>query len=158
MLVCFISLLWLFSCSVVSNSLWLHGLQPTRLLCPWDSPGKSTGVGCHCPLLKLTHTLNYISIKKDNRKGNALLFNLINIYVYIYTHWLRWVFVAERGLSPGAARGATLSSCDVMASLVAERRLQRAGSVAAGAYILHSMCDVLEQGFSPCPLHWQADS
>ena len=24
-----------------------HGLQPTRLLCPWDFPGKSTGVGCH---------------------------------------------------------------------------------------------------------------
>ena len=21
--------------------------QPTRLLCPWDSPGKNTGVGCH---------------------------------------------------------------------------------------------------------------
>ena len=21
---------------------------PTRLLCPWDFPGKSTGVGCHC--------------------------------------------------------------------------------------------------------------
>ena len=28
-----------------------HGLQPTRLLCPWDFPGKSTGVGCHCLLL-----------------------------------------------------------------------------------------------------------
>ena len=27
-----------------------HGLQPTRLLCPWDFPGKSTGVGCHCLL------------------------------------------------------------------------------------------------------------
>ena len=39
-----------FSCSVVSNSLWPHGLQPTRLLCPWDFPGKSTGVGCHCLL------------------------------------------------------------------------------------------------------------
>ena len=25
-----------------------HGLQPTRLLRLWDSPGKSTGVGCHC--------------------------------------------------------------------------------------------------------------
>ena len=25
-----------------------HGLQPTRLLRPWDFPGKSTGVGCHC--------------------------------------------------------------------------------------------------------------
>ena len=27
-----------------------HGLQPTRLLCPWDSPGKNTGVGCHALL------------------------------------------------------------------------------------------------------------
>ena len=33
--------------SVVSDSLWPHGLQPTRLLSSWDSPGKSTGVGCH---------------------------------------------------------------------------------------------------------------
>ena len=24
-----------------------HGLQPTRLFCPWDSPGKNTGGGCH---------------------------------------------------------------------------------------------------------------
>ena len=35
------------SCSVVSNSLWPHGLEPTRLLCPRDFPGKNTGVGCH---------------------------------------------------------------------------------------------------------------
>ena len=33
--------------SVVSNSLQPHGLQAARLLCPWDSPGKNTGVGCH---------------------------------------------------------------------------------------------------------------
>ena len=39
------------SCSVVSNSLQPHGLQPTRLLHPWDFPAKSTGVGCHCLLL-----------------------------------------------------------------------------------------------------------
>ena len=37
-------------CSIVSNSLWPHGLQPARLLCPWDSPGKNTGVGCHALL------------------------------------------------------------------------------------------------------------
>ena len=37
----------MLSCSVVSNSLQPHGLEPTRPLCPWDSPGKSTGVGCH---------------------------------------------------------------------------------------------------------------
>ena len=36
-----------WSRSVVSNSLQPHGLQPTRLLHPWDFPGKSTGVGCH---------------------------------------------------------------------------------------------------------------
>ena len=28
-------------------TLRLHGLYPTRLLCPWDFPGKNTGVGCH---------------------------------------------------------------------------------------------------------------
>ena len=33
--------------SAVFNSLWPRGLQPSRLLCPWDSPGKSTGVGSH---------------------------------------------------------------------------------------------------------------
>ena len=36
-----------FSRSVVSNSLWPHGLKYARLLCPWDFPGKNTGVGCH---------------------------------------------------------------------------------------------------------------
>ena len=31
----------------MSNSVQPHRLPPTRLLCPWDSPGKNTGVGCH---------------------------------------------------------------------------------------------------------------
>ena len=31
----------------MSDSVRPHRRQPTRLLCPWDSPGKSTGVGCH---------------------------------------------------------------------------------------------------------------
>ena len=33
--------------SVMSNSLQPHGLYPTRFFCPWDFPGKDTGVGCH---------------------------------------------------------------------------------------------------------------
>ena len=41
---------WKWSRSVVSDSSWPHGLQPTRLLHPWDFPGRSTGVGCHCLL------------------------------------------------------------------------------------------------------------
>ena len=31
----------------MSDSLWPHRHQPTRLCHPWDSPGKNTGVGCH---------------------------------------------------------------------------------------------------------------
>ena len=31
------------SCSVLLRP---HGLKPTRLLCPWNFPGKNTGVGC----------------------------------------------------------------------------------------------------------------
>ena len=42
---------WKWSHSVVSDWQRPHGLQPTRLLCPWDFPGKSTGVGCHCLVL-----------------------------------------------------------------------------------------------------------
>ena len=37
----------LCSYSVLSSSLWHHGLYPARLLCPFDSPGKDTKVGCH---------------------------------------------------------------------------------------------------------------
>ena len=40
-------LLLLLVASVVSDSVRPHRRQPTRLLCPWDSPGKNTGVGCH---------------------------------------------------------------------------------------------------------------
>ena len=38
---------WKWSRSVMSDSSWPHGLQPTRFLRPWDFLGKSTGVGCH---------------------------------------------------------------------------------------------------------------
>ena len=31
----------------MSDSVWPHRQQPTRLPCPWDSPGKNPGVGCH---------------------------------------------------------------------------------------------------------------
>ena len=31
----------------MSDSVWPHRWQPTRLPCPWDSSGKNTGVSCH---------------------------------------------------------------------------------------------------------------
>ena len=33
--------------SVASDSVQPHRRKPNRLLCPWDSPGKNTGMGCH---------------------------------------------------------------------------------------------------------------
>ena len=58
---------WKWSHSVVS--LWRpHGLQRTRPLCPWDFPGKSTGVGCHCLL--------YLPMLEKNR--NRILQNILS--------------------------------------------------------------------------------
>ena len=37
-----------------------HGLQPTRLLSPWDFPGRSTGVGCHCHIAKFSLKLKKV--------------------------------------------------------------------------------------------------
>ena len=48
----YVQLKVLFMCmssadSVTSNSLWPHGLQLARLPCPWNSPGKNSGVRCY---------------------------------------------------------------------------------------------------------------
>ena len=54
------SLMCVHTSSVVSNFLKACGLQPARLLHPWDSAGKNTGVGCHALLqgIFLTQRLN----------------------------------------------------------------------------------------------------
>ena len=43
---------WKWSLSVMSDPQRPLGLQPTRLLRPWEFPGRSTGVECHCLLRK----------------------------------------------------------------------------------------------------------
>ena len=53
------------ACSValaVSDSLRPHGLQPARPLCPWDSPGKNTGVGFHALLQGISLTRDWIRV------------------------------------------------------------------------------------------------
>ena len=42
--------------SVVSYSLWPYELYSARLLCSWDFPGKSTGMGCHALLQRIFPT------------------------------------------------------------------------------------------------------
>ena len=48
----------LLSHSVVSDCLRLHGLQPTKLLCPWNFPGKNPGMGYHVQGIFLTQGSN----------------------------------------------------------------------------------------------------
>ena len=45
--VCVCVCMCVYEHSVMSNCLWPHGMHPTRPFCPWDFPGKNTGVGCH---------------------------------------------------------------------------------------------------------------
>ena len=47
-----------------------HGEQPTRLLCPWDSPGKNTGMGCHF-LLQCMYACWLASIVSDSVRPNG---------------------------------------------------------------------------------------
>ena len=48
----------------MSDSLRPHRRQPTRLPCPWDSPGKNTGVGCHFPL-------QYMKVKSESEVAQS---------------------------------------------------------------------------------------
>ena len=76
---------WKWSHSVMSDSCRLHGLQPTRLLCPWDFPGKSTGVWCH----HLLHSL-WLEQRKMAQGLLSLLFNERTVQVEIYPCSVTW--------------------------------------------------------------------
>ena len=83
---------WKWSHSVVSDSSWLHGLQPTRLLCPWDSPGKSTGVGCHC----LQQYLTAITITKKKSSSNLSFSNFPWILCTFYVTCLYYSTFSDK--------------------------------------------------------------
>ena len=58
----------------MSDSLWPCGLEPTRLLCPWNSPGKNTGVGCHALLQRVfpTQGLNLCPLCLPHQQAGSL--------------------------------------------------------------------------------------
>ena len=77
-----------WSRSVVSDSSRPHGLQPTRLLHPWDFPGKSTRVGCHCLLPQLA--LNGYNFFKPSDKyvKNLVMVNMFPWQISVSWEWL----------------------------------------------------------------------
>ena len=91
--------------SVMSDSLRPHGLQPPRLLCPWDSPGKNPGVGCHFLLQgifpiqglnpRLLHSLHWQQIPhpsavwlsvKEFYRASRIPVTQSNVLTYPYVH------------------------------------------------------------------------
>ena len=100
---------WKWSRSVVSNSSRPHGLQPTRLFRPWDFPGKSTGVGCHC----LLHDQPRQHIKKHrhyfaNKGPSSQSYGFSSSHVWMWEldykeswvakNWCFWTVVLEKTL------------------------------------------------------------
>ena len=79
---------WKWSHSVVSDSSQHHGLQPTRLLRPWDFPGKSTGVECHCRLRKTNNSFYKLS---------RILFLKFSLFLTITIQWWRFCIPLEFG-------------------------------------------------------------
>ena len=50
----------------MSDSVWPHRRQPTRLPRPWNSPGKNTRVGCHL-------LLQYMKVKSESEVAQSCL-------------------------------------------------------------------------------------
>ena len=87
--------------------LWPHGLQPARLLCPWDSPGKSTRVDCYflfqgiCPtrrqnphLLSLLHW--QVGSFPLSHLVSPLLFYMVLIWILHDKHWISPFFKKKK--------------------------------------------------------------
>ena len=121
--------------------------------------------------LKVNDSLARIFLSRRNCKCLVPLYPAYTdiFYKFIY-FWLRWVFVAARGLSLVALLCVGFSlrwllccgarALGSRASVVVARGLYSAGSVVvAHGLSCSAACGIFpDQGSNPCPLHWQADS
>ena len=87
----------LHDCSVMSNSLWPHGLKPARLFCPWNFSDNNSGVGYHFLLqgIFLTQGSNLHLLRLLHWQADSLpLRNLgspvaIRVDLKFRTRWLK---------------------------------------------------------------------
>ena len=84
------------SLSIVSDSLWPHELYPARLLCPWNSPGKNTGVGSHSLLQGNFLTQGSNPCLLDCRR---ILYHLNHLFKRLVTSLLSLDFVLGKYFS-----------------------------------------------------------
>ena len=71
-------------------ALRLHRLEPIRFLCPWDSPGKNTGVGCHFLVISIYYLSLSLIVNMLKGENTTVLsatvctqtLDLINKYIF----------------------------------------------------------------------------
>ena len=97
--------------------------------------------------------------------GVSACFIIIIIIIIIIYLWLCWVFVSVQGLSLVVASGGHSSSRCAGLSLLWPLLLRSTSSRRAGSVVVahgpscSAACGIFpDQGWNPCPLHWQADS
>ena len=93
---------------VVSKSLWPHGLQTARLLCPWGFPGKNTGVGSHSLLQGIfpTQGLNP-GLTQCRRIFYCLSYQVISTPTVV-NYSLLWILFFLKSLIPPPLNGGWL--------------------------------------------------
>ena len=82
---------WKWSRSAMSDSWRPHELQPMGTLRPWDFPGKSIGVGCHCLLRRSLKGLSWSSFNHLYYTANASPHTLLAAFQCL-PHLFTWVF------------------------------------------------------------------
>ena len=143
------------------NSLQPHGLQHTRLLHPWDSPGKNAGVGCQYRFLGHSNlkNSNLVSLRWDLAVCSIIyflrsdVFFSVFIYLFLPVLGLHCCMQALSNYGAWASHRSSFSCC----------RARALGAWASGVVVHGPRCFkacgiFLAQSSDPCLLHWQADS
>ena len=109
----------------MSDSVRPHRRQPIRLHCPWDSPGKNTGVGCPFLLQKKKKTLSLAKFALPLAPILSLSLSCLLTEAMAHTEWHVSVTVWENGLIAGLPRegqilgqGTTMTAMGLKADLL----------------------------------------
>ena len=92
-----------YACSIMSCFLQLYRLRLIRLLCPWNFPGKNTGVGCHFllnPHMEPTYLLSlvlYVNSLPLSHKGSSDYLHFLSFLIlwqksiYLFRCWVSFI-------------------------------------------------------------------
>ena len=130
----------------MSDSVLPHRRQPTRLPCPWDSPGKNTGVGCHfllqCMKVKreseVTQSCPTLSDPMDCSlpgssihgifqarvlEWGAIAFSIYWCSSLIFSHWIGVKLTIKDHICPGTSKTTKINEWDSWSLFLPKRKL-----------------------------------